>query len=73
MLQQNDGFYLIRCFGNLGFQGVIKLSCESVLPLLVLADKYNVTDLMTLCLAYMEAHIATGMGCDCVTISYSFS
>ena len=43
-------------------QGVIRMSHETVLPLLLLADKYNVKDLTPLCLGYMEAHVVTGIG-----------
>ncbi|CAG9787454.1 unnamed protein product [Diatraea saccharalis] len=40
------------------YTGLIKISHETVLPVLSLADKYNVKDLVTLCLEYMSQHIA---------------
>ncbi|KAL4702814.1 hypothetical protein ACJJTC_003972 [Scirpophaga incertulas] len=40
------------------YTGQIKISHETVLPVLSLADKYNVKDLVTLCLEYMKQHIA---------------
>ncbi|CAG4933542.1 unnamed protein product [Parnassius apollo] len=40
------------------YTGQIKISHETVLPVLSLADKYNVNDLVTLCLEYMSQHIA---------------
>nr|XP_032515909.1 BTB/POZ domain-containing protein 17 [Danaus plexippus plexippus] len=40
------------------YTGQIKISYTSVLPVLSLADKYNVKDLVNLCLEYMSQHIA---------------
>lgn len=40
------------------YTGQIRISYEVVLPILSLADKYNVKDLITLCLEYMKNHIA---------------
>ncbi|XP_034950886.1 BTB/POZ domain-containing protein 17 [Chelonus insularis] len=40
------------------YTGQIRISYEVVLPILSLADKYNVKDLITLCLEYMQNHIA---------------
>ena len=40
------------------YTGRIKISYEVVLPILSLADKYNVRDLISLCLEYMRNHIA---------------
>ncbi|XP_013137635.1 PREDICTED: BTB/POZ domain-containing protein 17 [Papilio polytes] len=40
------------------YTGQIKISHQTVLPVLSLADKYNVSDLMTLCLEYMGQHVA---------------
>ncbi|KAK0082532.1 hypothetical protein PV325_010218 [Microctonus aethiopoides] len=40
------------------YTGQIRISYEVVLPILSLADKYNVRDLITLCLEYMQNHIA---------------
>ncbi|XP_051157038.1 BTB/POZ domain-containing protein 17 isoform X2 [Leptopilina boulardi] len=40
------------------YTGQIRISNEIVLPILSLADKYNVKDLIKLCLDYMENHIA---------------
>ncbi|XP_072929410.1 BTB/POZ domain-containing protein 17 [Epargyreus clarus] len=40
------------------YTGQIKISHQTVLPVLSLADKYNVKDLVTLCLEYMSEHIA---------------
>lgn len=40
------------------YTGQIRISYTVVLPILSLADKYNVKDLISLCLDYMENHIA---------------
>ncbi|XP_026330324.1 BTB/POZ domain-containing protein 17 [Hyposmocoma kahamanoa] len=40
------------------YTGQIRISHQTVLPVLSLADKYNVRDLVTLCLSYMTQHIA---------------
>ncbi|CAF4817303.1 unnamed protein product [Pieris macdunnoughi] len=40
------------------YTGQIKISYNTVLPVLSLADKYNVKDLVSLCLEYMSQHIA---------------
>ncbi|XP_015117580.1 BTB/POZ domain-containing protein 17 [Diachasma alloeum] len=40
------------------YTGQIRISYEVVLPILSLADKYNVRDLIILCLEYMQNHIA---------------
>ncbi|XP_023940987.1 BTB/POZ domain-containing protein 17 [Bicyclus anynana] len=40
------------------YTGQIKISYQTVLPVLSLGDKYNVKDLVTLCLDYMSQHIA---------------
>uniref|UniRef100_A0A2A4J1M2 BTB domain-containing protein n=1 Tax=Heliothis virescens TaxID=7102 RepID=A0A2A4J1M2_HELVI len=40
------------------YTGQIRISHHTVLPVLSLADKYNVKDLVTLCLSYMSQHIA---------------
>ncbi|XP_063827220.1 BTB/POZ domain-containing protein 17 [Ostrinia nubilalis] len=40
------------------YTGQIRISHQTVLPVLSLADKYNVKDLVTLCLTYMSQHIA---------------
>lgn len=40
------------------YTGQIRISYEVVLPILSLADKYNVKDLIILCLNYMQNHIA---------------
>ncbi|XP_045449062.1 BTB/POZ domain-containing protein 17 [Melitaea cinxia] len=40
------------------YTGQIRISHQTVLPVLSLADKYNVKDLVTLCLSYMSQHIA---------------
>ncbi|KAL0881350.1 hypothetical protein ABMA27_001227 [Loxostege sticticalis] len=40
------------------YTGQIRISHQTVLPVLSLADKYNVKDLVTLCLNYMSQHIA---------------
>lgn len=40
------------------YTGQIRISYHTVLPVLSLADKYNVKDLVTLCLSYMSQHIA---------------
>lgn len=40
------------------YTGKIRITHDSVLPVLTLADKYNVKDLVVLCLSYMSQHIA---------------
>ncbi|CAK9795918.1 BTB/POZ domain-containing protein 17 [Anthophora quadrimaculata] len=40
------------------YTGQIRINYGVVLPILSLADKYNVKDLITLCLDYMQNHIA---------------
>ncbi|XP_037297074.1 BTB/POZ domain-containing protein 17-like [Manduca sexta] len=40
------------------YTGQIRISYHTVLPVLSLADKYNVKDLVSLCLSYMSQHIA---------------
>ncbi|XP_052758134.1 BTB/POZ domain-containing protein 17 [Galleria mellonella] len=40
------------------YTGQIRISHQTVLPVLSLADKYNVKDLVSLCLGYMSQHIA---------------
>ncbi|XP_050678011.1 BTB/POZ domain-containing protein 17 [Leptidea sinapis] len=40
------------------YTGQIRISYNTVLPVLSLADKYNVKDLVILCLEYMSQHIA---------------
>ncbi|XP_026727156.1 BTB/POZ domain-containing protein 17 [Trichoplusia ni] len=40
------------------YTGQIRISHHTVLPVLSLADKYNVKDLVSLCLSYMAQHIA---------------
>lgn len=40
------------------YTGQIRINYEVVLPILSLADKYNVKDLISLCLDYMQNHIA---------------
>ncbi|KAI8421237.1 hypothetical protein MSG28_008295 [Choristoneura fumiferana] len=40
------------------YTGQIRISHQTVLPVLSLADKYNVKDLVSLCLHYMGSHVA---------------
>ncbi|XP_063387473.1 BTB/POZ domain-containing protein 17 [Cydia fagiglandana] len=40
------------------YTGQIRISHTTVLPVLSLADKYNVKDLVSLCLRYMGSHVA---------------
>lgn len=40
------------------YTGQIRISIEAALPLLSLADKYNIKDLVTLCSDYMKTHVA---------------
>lgn len=40
------------------YVGQIKISLQTVMPMLALADKYNVKDLVELCVDYMMKHIA---------------
>ncbi|CAO1393264.1 unnamed protein product [Diamesa hyperborea] len=40
------------------YTGHIRISIETAMPLLSLADKYNIKDLVTLCSDYMKTHIA---------------
>lgn len=41
------------------YTGIIKINHNLVLPLGLLADKYNVRDLVTLCVEYMRKHIVS--------------
>lgn len=40
------------------YTGQIRISIETAMPLLSLADKYNIKDLVTLCSDYMKTHVA---------------
>lgn len=40
------------------YVGQISVSLQTVMPMLALADKYNIADLVQLCVAYMLKHIA---------------
>lgn len=40
------------------YTGQIRISHKTVLPVLSLADKYNVKDLVSLCICYMSRHMA---------------
>lgn len=40
------------------YTGKIRINLQSVMPILLLADKYNVKDLVKLCIEYMCSHIA---------------
>ncbi|KAK6617539.1 hypothetical protein RUM44_005127 [Polyplax serrata] len=40
------------------YTGQIRINLQSVMPVLLLADKYNVKDLVKLCVDYMCSHIA---------------
>ncbi|KAJ2947321.1 hypothetical protein O0L34_g17034 [Tuta absoluta] len=48
------------------YTGQIRISHHTVLPVLSLADKYNVKDLVTLCLRYMSQHIAQAAKLGCL-------
>ena len=39
------------------YVGKIKISIQTSMPMLALADKYNIKDLTPLCVDYMEKHI----------------
>lgn len=41
------------------YVGQIRISLQSVMPMLALADKYNIKDLVQLCVSYMLKHNAT--------------
>lgn len=41
------------------YVGQIRISLQTVMPMLALADKYNIKDLVQLCVAYMLKHGAT--------------
>ncbi|XP_077289032.1 BTB/POZ domain-containing protein 17-like [Arctopsyche grandis] len=43
------------------YTGQIRISQETVLPILSLADKYNIKDLVELCLTYMSRHLANAV------------
>lgn len=51
-------FYLYHLY--LAIQGRIAISVINVLPILILSDKYNVQDLIKLCMDYMSSHIVKG-------------
>lgn len=46
------------------YTGKIHINHYTVLPVLALADKYNVRDLMHLCLQYMCKHIVSAAACN---------
>lgn len=46
------------------YTGKIHINHFAVLPLLALADKYNVRDLMHLCLEYMCKHVVSAASCN---------
>lgn len=46
------------------YTGKININHFTVLPLLALADKYNVRDLMHLCLEYMRKHVVSAAACN---------
>ena len=43
------------------YTATIHLTHDTVLPLLMLADKYNVSDLQVLCIEYMTSHLVTSV------------
>lgn len=56
------------------YTGKIQLSHTSVLPVLILADKYNISDLCTVCMEYMCTHfVATTKMESCVLSWLSYS
>lgn len=40
------------------YTGQVRISIQAAMPLLSLADKYNIKDLVTLCSDYMKTHVA---------------
>ncbi|EEC19702.1 hypothetical protein IscW_ISCW014872 [Ixodes scapularis] len=68
------------------YTGRTRVDHARVLPLVALADKYNVKDLMHLCISYMAQHIVTAahhnqlvswfcytLNCDSASVQTSFS
>lgn len=56
------------------YKGKINVSLDTTLPILSLADKYNIKDLVQLCLDYMFKHIAAAAkhGCFISWLSYGW-
>uniref|UniRef100_A0A336KY68 CSON000048 protein n=1 Tax=Culicoides sonorensis TaxID=179676 RepID=A0A336KY68_CULSO len=56
------------------YKGKINVSLDTCLPILSLADKYNIKDLVQLCLDYMFKHIAAAAkhGCFISWLSYGW-
>lgn len=54
------------------YKGQIKISLDTCMPILSLADKYNIKDLVQLCIDYMAKHIAIAAkhGCFISWLSY---
>mgnify|MGYP002715726666 CR=1 FL=1 len=48
------------------YTGQIRINLQSVMPILTLADKYNVKDLVKLCIDYMYCHIAQAAMNNCL-------
>ena len=42
------------------YTGQVEVNVYLVLPLLVLADKYNIKDLVDVCISYMCVHVVKG-------------
>ncbi len=55
------------------YSGQISLSTESVLGLLVLADKYNVPDLKDCCSSYMSHHLVSPPGQNKAILWYQYA
>lgn len=56
------------------YKGKINVSLETCMPILSLADKYNINDLVQLCVDYMFKHISTAAkhGCFMSWLSYGW-
>jgi len=54
------------------YKGQIKISLDTCMPILSLADKYNIKDLVQLCIDYMSKHIAIAAkhGCFISWLTY---
>lgn len=57
------------------YVGQIRISLQTVMPMLALADKYNIKDLVQLCVDYMLKHIskAATQGCLVSWLHYTIS
>ena len=59
LMEEPACIHVFDIFMQYFYSGCIHLDHCNVLPVLMLADKYNVTDLREICLTYMENHLVS--------------